>query len=711
MRFSRLICWTPSQCEEAERFLLRCILIANDIETFPFKKKNKTPVFTMTVNAYTGLTADGEIRSFAFPFQQSKHPASGAPTHTESIYHTCRRINASGIPFTGHNYPYDLAWLIRYLMPVANYAYDSMTMWWSRYPELPKTLDFVSSILLDHYQYWKMGRKEDDFTLYMHYGMSDTESTLLNTIIMIEWLIEDSATRKNFWSAHKRCIAGLSMSMKGIKVNVETMNQFDEDLTAIAEEKLKRLRYLVADSDFNPNSPPQKKELIYGLLGARKRNAKGRFVSKESDASTGAIPLRAMRNDHPLFRRVANGILDAIEPAKQLSNVVGLAFLDGKPPAAPRFLTAYHGVGTVTTRFSSSGHAFGHGGNAQNIRKKYRSFGEADEDSFLLEIDYSSADDVFVSFESQEPKKIELVRSGKDIHGTNALIFFENWTYDGIVAGKKAGDPAVVHPITGVRQITKKVVHGNHYLMAGLTLLMSAGREAIVAAAKEAGYADAGYWSQDRLVKYCEHLEKKFRNHYPRFKRKGDGSWYTELQEEVIRTRGFLTIFNYFERFLGNPYDDAILRGVSATAGQASTAGRINMAMEELLFGTRILDFRDGPAPDRDDPPRIVTEAEHGVSIRLQTHDSITFNIRHTHPNWRDGVDSIFHVMSRPVLCKGEVFSVGLEAEASYRWAGKESVEVKSAADIEENFLRKVNRASIYRDSAKKAVDKPLVIS
>lgn len=694
MKIKRTFCWTPEACQEAERFLLSCTLIASDIETIPYRKKNKFKQFIMTVVSYTGLKADGSMESFAFPFQTSKSIVSPAPANIEWIYHTCRKINASGIPFTGHNFTYDLAWFLRYLMPVANYAYDSMTMWWAKYPELPKTLDFVSSILLDHYQYWKFGRKEEDYTKYMEYAMSDTESTLMNTIILIEMCIDDSRMMKNFVRAHARCIAGLSMSMKGLAVVEEQMEKYRVDLTDSAQKALARLRYLVADPEFNPNSAPQKSHLLYTLMGARKRNAKGRFVAKEADASTGAIALRAMRNDHPVFRRVANGIMEAIEPAKQLSNVVGLQFITGGSSGRPRFLTSYDGVGTTTSRFSSRASAFGHGGNAQNVRKDYRPFAEADSDSFILEVDFSAADDVFVSFESQEPKKIELVRSGKDIHATNALIFFSNWTYESIVELKKAKDPRIVHPITGIRQITKKLVHGNHYLMAGLTLLMSAGREAIVAAAKELGHADAGFWSQEKLVKFCELLESKFRDWYPRFKRFGEGSWYNELRQEVIDTGGFTTCFDYFQRFLSDPREDATLRAIAATAGQANTAGRVNMALDELIDGLRTKDFRDGPAPDRNTDDLTITESDHGVSVRLQTHDSLAFNIRWRHPNWHVGFERILACMNRPVVCKGEVFRVGIEADISYRWGGKESRTISTVEEAEK-FLSEVNRNSL----------------
>src|SRR5690606_19830298 len=127
-----------------------------------------------------------------------------------------------------------------------------------------------------------------------------------------------------------------------------------------------------------------------------------------------------------------------------------------------------------TTRYSASATPLNYGMNGQNLRKAYRDIITPDtEDCFILDFDFSAADDVFVSFESGDPRKIDLFRSGKDTHSENATLFFPHWRYDDVVSGKRAGDDRVVHPITGIRQITKKMSHGCNYLMAGLTLLMN----------------------------------------------------------------------------------------------------------------------------------------------------------------------------------------------------------------------------------------------
>lgn len=683
----RIVCRTESDFVEAVNWFASCDLIAVDVETIPHmpRAKKKQP-FVMTVVSYTGIDSTGEMRSYAMQLTRQKSAILPPPDNFVQAVTACRLINALPVPKCLHNGTYDAAWFIRYQMPLANYAYDSMTLWWSRYPDLPKTLDVVSSVLLDDHRFWKMGRKEEDFMAHTLYAMEDTETTLRCTLRLIRWAAEDKAMAFNFSDAHRRCLIGLGMSLRGMAFDWDTRAGLESDLIKESEESLEALRWLVADPELNPNSPPQMAHLLYKLLGAKPRSAKGREykrVTKGTKLSTGALAMRAMRADHPVISRVISAIEKAKKPAKQLSNVMSLE----APPNDSRFRTNYDGVGTTTTRYSSRRDAFGFGGNAQNIRKKYRRILRADKDSFILEIDFSAADDVFVSYESREEKKIKLVESGLDIHSYNAShVFFTNWSYDDVVKGKKADDPRVVDPITGIRQITKKTTHGANYLMAGMTLLVSAGREAIVAAAKHLGYAEAGTWSTDRLAEFCDFLDAGYRKFYPRFARSGADSFYVELQNQLNMRQSFTTIFGYTQRFSSDPKDQSTLRAVAATVGQANTAGRVNMALDELEMGIRIRRFRDGPAPDAGGPALSVDEARFGCSLRLQTHDSITYNVNYTHPNWMEGVDRIFEVMSRPVVCHGREVRVGIEADVAINWA-HDVERVFNAQDIH-NWLK-----------------------
>lgn len=669
--------------KEAVEFSHEAELLASDVETIPHMSKSKKPQpDVMTVVSYSGVIGQ-EIRSYAFQLTRQKSSLEEEHPYAEQALLAIEKINANPVRKTFHNGPYDNAWFLRYGVPVSNWAYDTMVMFWARYPDLPKTLDFVSSITLDDHRYWKMGRKEEDFTNHTMYAMSDTETTLRITFRLLEWMLNDSDMLRNFHFAFLRCLSALSMSMKGMLVDEEMFASMEAELRLKAEKALGDLRYLIADDEFNPNSAPAKKQLFYGLLGAKPRNAKGRILSRtggNAKVSVGAVVLRGLKSEHPIIRRVVTELQAAQEPAKQISNVIGIE------RRANRVHTAYGGVDTTTTRLGSRKDAFGYGANLQNIRKKYRRFVRAEkEKSFILGIDLSAADDVYVSYESEEEKKIWVIEQGYDTHAYNVShVFFTNWTYDRVVKGKKFDSPdyeLVTHPITGVRQIVKKTTHGCNYLMAGMTLLNSAGREAIVAAAKHLGHQDAGLWSINRLVEFCDWLDGRYRNYYPRFSRAGSNSFYADLSLGLRKHRSFTTIFGYRQRFLADPMEDSTLRACAATVGQANTAGRINMALEEIDKGIRFKRFRDGDAPDFDDPAAPINEHEHGFSLRLQTHDSLDAVIDTDHSNWIEGVDRFFRVMRRPTVCRGRVVKMGIEADISIHW-GHEAATVNNAEDV-----------------------------
>jgi DNA polymerase I-like protein with 3'-5' exonuclease and polymerase domains len=677
--------------KEAVDWLGRTDLLATDVETIPHITKAKKPQpFVMTVVSYTGVT-DSAMKSYAFQLTTQKSALQPEHPLAEQALLAIQQINANPVRKTLHNGAYDSAWFLRYGVPLANYAYDSMTMFWSRYPDLPKTLAFVASILLDDHKFWKMGRKEEDFTNHTIYAMEDTETTLRCTFRLLEWMSQDPMMVRNFALAHLRCLTALGMGMKGMLVDEDAFESMAAELRKKSEEKLAELRFLIDDEDFNPNSAPAKKNLFYDLLGATPRNAKGRILKRtggNAKVSVGAVVLRGLKSEHPILRRVVSALQNAQEPAKQVSNVIGIE------RHSERVHTSYGGVDTTTTRLGSRKDAFGFGANLQNIRKKYRRFLRAEKkNSFIIGIDLSAADDIYMSYESEEAKKIKIIEEGYDTHAYNvAEVFFTNWEYERVVAGKREFlDQAktiinpdyvlVTHPITGVRQIVKKTTHGCNYLMAGMTLLNSAGREAIVAAAKHLGHVDAGIWSIPQLVEFCDWLDSRYRNFYPRFARGGSGSFYADLSLGLRKHRSFETIFGYVQRFLADPMEDSTLRACAATVGQANTAGRINMALLELDQGIRYKRFRDGDAPDFDDKALKVSEEEHGFSLRLQTHDSLDAVVDTEHPNWIEGVHNFIHVMRRPVVCKGRVVHMGTEADVSINWA-HESAVINNVDDV-----------------------------
>ena len=460
------------------------------------------------------------------------------------------------------------------------------------------------------------------------------------------------------------------------------------------------LRYMLSDNSFNINSPPQKKSLLYDFMGLKMRNDRGRFINEDKPLkgtnapSAGAIPLKLAKTEHPLFRHIIEQMEPAMTPDKQISNVCDMYL------ATDRFRTQFSSVGTETTRYSSKKSNFWDGGNAQNIREEYRDWFTADDDCVFLDVDYSQSDDVFMAYESQDPDKISLAESGKDAHAVNGELFF-GMPYDRIVQGKKDRDPIIVHPTRGIRQISKRVVHGANFQMAAMTLYVTMGRESVVAAAEILGFKDAAGWPQEKLVHLCGQFMLKYRHKYKRLTNK---EYYSEIAKELLG--GTITnCFGITRQFLGDPRDNGTQREATAFIGQSATAGNMNRVMYEIDHGWMPRRFRDGDNPHYGDEPRKMNWETHGIAFHLQVHDNFVAQLNMRHPLWRQAAHNLLYVMDRPVIIHGRTVRIKTEAKVGLRW-GAGLVDWDCDIGTLDSAVAKAKSMSIEQIDLKRAAQK-----
>lgn len=684
-QFEYTVVRTIADALAAKQWLDDSVAISTDIETGCFPAQ-------ITCCGFTGLKSSGACRSFVFPFYDPFNTGTpGSFWDNEAdhliVWHIMAAILANPVLKIMQNGFYDCSYFIKYRLEVNNYLIDSQYMWYSLYMELPKRLDFITSILLDNYQYWKddiKGIEQDDNTLgrlgmekYWRYNALDCYNTLWDAMRLMILLAGNPQMQANYRDTWMRLASAMAMSMRGVKADQQRRSEHRNQLIAEQEIAIKRFRRLIADPTFNINSPPQKADLFYRVLGCRERTDKGRFVDqkkpkiKTNAVSTGKIPLKMIRTEHPYFRYLVTALEAAMEPDKQLSNVFGRIDPEtgyvkgGFKFFTSRMRTAYGPAATTSTRLNSKESNFWDGGNVQNIRETSKDWLVADEDCVLLDVDYSQSDDVFIGYEANDPEKIKVIESGRDGHAVHGELFFKV-PYDEIVAGKKAGDPRIIHPIEGIRQNSKRIVHGTNFQMAGITLFMTMGREAVVACAILLGYPDAESWSQERLVMVCDYLIRQYRKRYPRLNKK---EWYKEIAD-LLRTTGLITnAFGIQRRFLGDPNDNGTQREATSFYGQSDTAGNVNRTMYEIDSGWIPERFRDGLNPDAREQPRQMTWQSHGFMFLLQTHDSLTAQLNLRHPRWKEAAHNLLHVMNRPVIINGHSVRIKTEASFGFRWA------------------------------------------
>ena len=678
--FRYSVCRTIADCEAARDWLASCLLISCDIETGLFPAQ-------ITCVGYSGINEAGVVRTFVIAFHDPSKP-SGCFWDDESdhvrAWEIMGEINDNPVVKTMQNGSYDSSYFVKYRIGIRNYLLDSMYLWFALNTELPKSLDFISSILLDNHQYWKddIKGKENESSrfnveTYWRYNGLDCYNTLFNTMYLVKLMESNEAMRVAFEDTWRRAMSGFKMSMRGIRADFNRRDEHRIDLEKERDSALARVRFLVADPEFNVNSPAQKSSLLYDVLGARPRNARGRYIDpkkvgqKGNTPSSGDLALKLIKTEHPIFRRVIQAVQDTMAPDKQISNVCNMKLFTN------RFRTNFQPAGTEMQRFSSKASNFWDGGNVQNIRKKYRDWLIPDVGCVFLEFDYSQSDDVFISYESEDPDKIALVESGRDGHAVHGELFFQI-PYEEIVAGKRAGDPRIIHPTLGIRSLSKRVVHGTNFQMAAMTLYTTMGREAVTVAAILMGYPGAEHWPQEKLMAVCQQMMNAYRKRYKRLTPK---EWYKEIAYGLAKYGTQTNAYGITRRFLGDPKDNGTQREATAFYGQSNTAANMNRAQYEIDFGYMPRHFRDSINPHFGQRPLQMDLASHGFRFMAQVHDSFLVQLRLNHDRWEEAAHNLLTVMSRPVIIKGREVSVRTESEFMFRWGSKAAVEWKGLSD------------------------------
>lgn len=595
------------------------------------------------------------------------------------------------VPKVAHNGGYDLSIMLRYGWHVNNFIFDTMLMMHATWPTLPRSLFVGASMFLSQYRFWKDDAKEvgDDGKVkwrtpreagatwnYWHYNALDCVNTLeLCLAILRFWTGTDEGryprdqARNYMWLTYVRKFAlefgpCFYMSNVGIEASTRRQAALRRMLEQEAEEAKYDLQNLVGDDNFNPNSPPQVAFLLYDILDIRPLARQGRTTDKRI--------LQKFADMHPIYNSVISAVWAAKEPANNASKYGRL------PLMGDRYMLAqFKAAVTTTARLSSAQHNREVGTNLQNMPKPMRVFCHAGHDEYLVSSDYSQSDSYFVAFESQDATMIETVLDDRDTHSVHVEFFFGH-KYEDVVKGSSEKAAWVVHPVTGVRQIIKKVSHGTNYDMGGATMLLNIRREAAVSmvnailmspngakfikymgldASKGASfYAGQGaLWSDQQLAKACDFAQALY---YLRYKKLAQ--WKREAVQLAHINWGVIHMFGgSATRMLAAPSLNP--RFVPAAYGQGGTAGNINNAMLRLYYLAEDM-------------------WQAGFKMRMQVHDELLCTIPRTR---LDLVQRKVDIMQAECKIHGRKFVVPVEAELSISWDPKNTVVWKGAKALD----------------------------
>lgn len=645
-KFVYKVCRTVHDLIEAVAFAKRCFMISRDIETWKA---------FLNCDGFCGITPEGEVRAYVIPIY---NPFRANNRHwneeDEAFAFECiRKINDCEAAKILQNGGYDAAYYIRHGAPLRNWFADTMHLFHSVWPEAPKKLNFIASICLDYVRFWKEEGKgdaeerkkgiqrfknEEALERYWRYNACDCYYTLLAGRVLISIVTKIGWARDNYSMEFSMQVGpALAMSMRGLKADGHRLHQKEGKLEYEYSKNLSELRTMCDDPDFNPNSPAQFSHLLYQTLGAKMPVLRGKAASKLKENSTDEKVLKLVCEQHPIFEMYIKKVWATKKPRNNISKYCRLSLWLG------RYLYSLNAGGTKFGRFSGSGHQFWVGTNPQNVPNKIRDFVIADDGYVFFEPDFSQSDARFIAYETEDPVYIANVESGKDTHCLHAAHFFKPRTYEEIKEGVAKGDEFYSDEVTGIRAVTKKIVHGKNYDMAGFTLYMLMGRRATIAAAKALGHANPGRWNDKELAAFCQTLLNSYDKLYTKL-----APWKKAVVKAAIKAGNKIKIaFGKTILFFGDlEKDKNSQRELASAYGQGATAGNINRCLKEIYYGG----IDDG----------------HNCILMTQTHDSMLFMIREELLHHYASI--ILTIMGKPVIINGRSLSVPSDAKCGYRW-------------------------------------------
>lgn len=438
----------------------------------------------------------------------------------------------------GQNFSYDAQYIFRHWHFLPSLKRDTMLAQHAMFSNMPKGLDFLSSMYCDNHLYWKDEGKTWDAKTgeeqLWEYNCKDAVITF-EVDIAQQSAVDKMGLREvhDFQQALYHPV--LQTMNYGIKVDFTQRSIF---ATTLQTEIMQREQWFVEilGHPLNPRSGAQMKALFYDELNLKPiTNRKTGAVSCDDES------IQKLAEREPLIRPLVNKISEI-----RSLGVFYSTFVQAPVDIDGRIRCSFNIGGTETYRFSSSKNAFGSGLNLQNIPKggetsngldlpNIRSLFIPDKDKTFFDIDLASADLRIVVWEADEQEMKALLKAGLDPYTEIAKEFYNDPTIT-----KK--DPR--------RQLFKSFAHGTNYLGTAEGL---AGRLGLT-------------------VKDAERTQKWYFERFPKIK-----IWQNNLKDSVVKKRMVQNVFGYrcyfFDRIEGTIFNQA-----AAWIPQSTVACLINRA-------------------------------------------------------------------------------------------------------------------------------------
>ena len=284
------------------------------------------------------------------------------------------------IPKVLQNFPFDAELLWKeFGLHIRGLYMDTMVAQHCCYSELPKSLDFLTSIYTEIPYYADYDASNDEQTFI--YNAFDCVATVRASYRLDQELEQLGLSRFYHNHAQPEMEALARLQNRGLPVSEHERSRMRTTL----QEQVNKTQQLISQKlgeDFNPRSPVQMKKLLYEEL-----NLPEVINRKTKKVTTDAKALEKLVTKHPQHAELLNGITEFKTNERLIKRFLSSPLRNG------RLYTSFNATGTVTGRISSSENIWGEGDNLQNInRGEVRRIFACNDDQWWIKVDLSQAE-------------------------------------------------------------------------------------------------------------------------------------------------------------------------------------------------------------------------------------------------------------------------------------------------------------------------------
>lgn len=513
---------------------------------------------------------------------------------------------------------FDITYMLRkYHIFTDNFYFDTMLAQHLCYTDLPKGLDYLTSVYTYEPYYKDQGKKvhfelQKDWRAYWYYNAKD--SGYLFQIMdnlkqeLSDFEAEDSMQYK--MDLHKPLI---EMFHNGILADKEGIIEYGKQLEIEINEHQKELNEITG-KELNTNSSPQMIAYFYGTC-----MIKPYIDRKTGNPTCNVVALSRIAKKNKKGSKAARIIMLMRTKGKLLSTYFRVNLdKDNK------LRCSYKISGTVSDRLSSEATYFGTGANLQNQPYIFKKYLKSDLLHFLTEWDLAKAEAHVVAYLTQDANMIKAFESGIDVHAFNASKIF------GVSIEEVLAEKRIPGKLT-MRDLGKKVVHASNYNMGPQTFSDQLAAENIfIPTAK------------------CKRLLNAYKDRFPSLEK-----WHKRIDVEVSKNKILYDLFGQPKRFLG-VLGPALFRRAYSHIPQSTVARLLNNGMIKMSNDYKLSRIR------------------YNIDMLVTVHDSVvTQTPLIQKENFLKICQIIDDHMSYTFTHLGRSFKIGLDAKIGLVWAGK----------------------------------------